>query len=165
MEPEDPPHVLFVGRLSEEKGVLELVEAAQGLPLVVVGDGPLRDRVPGTLGFVPPASCPATSTGRRWWSARRAVRATASLPARRWRTAGRSRDGRRRPVEAVLDGETGLLVAPGDVPALRAALERLLGDADLRACLGAAGRERARERYSRDVAATATLAAYEAALS
>ena len=26
-----------------------------GLPLVVVGDGPLRDRVPGALGFVPPA--------------------------------------------------------------------------------------------------------------
>src|SRR5581483_12106331 len=45
-EPDEPPHVLYVGRLSEEKGVLELVEAARGLPLVVVGDGPLRDRVP-----------------------------------------------------------------------------------------------------------------------
>src|SRR5262249_22670238 len=41
-EPEQPPHLLYAGRLSEEKGVLELVEAARGLPLVVAGDGPLR---------------------------------------------------------------------------------------------------------------------------
>ena len=52
--PEEPPHVLYVGRLSEEKGVLELVEAARGLPLRVVGDGPLRARVPEAVGFVPP---------------------------------------------------------------------------------------------------------------
>src|SRR6185312_10767567 len=36
-EPGDPPHALYVGRLSEEKGVRELAEAARGLPLVVVG--------------------------------------------------------------------------------------------------------------------------------
>src|SRR5205807_2059250 len=48
--PEHPPHVLFVGRLSPEKGVLELIEAARGLPLVVVGDGPLRERVPDAVG-------------------------------------------------------------------------------------------------------------------
>src|SRR6476659_2840091 len=58
VEPDEPPHILFVGRLSEEKGVLELAEAAHGLPLVVVGDGPLRDRVPHTVGFVPPAALP-----------------------------------------------------------------------------------------------------------
>ena len=46
--------MLYVGRLSAEKGVLELVEAARGLPLRVVGDGPLRERVPGAVGFVPP---------------------------------------------------------------------------------------------------------------
>jgi glycosyltransferase involved in cell wall biosynthesis len=54
-QPEDPPHVLYVGRLSQEKGVLELIEAADGIPLVIVGDGPLRERVPGARGFVPPA--------------------------------------------------------------------------------------------------------------
>jgi len=54
-EPADPPHVLFVGRLSEEKGILEFVEATEGLPRVIVGDGPLRSRVPDAIGFVPPA--------------------------------------------------------------------------------------------------------------
>ena len=53
-EPDDPPHVLYVGRLSEEKGVRELAEAARGLPLVVVGDGPLRSLLPQSVGFVPP---------------------------------------------------------------------------------------------------------------
>ena len=53
-EPEEPPHVLYVGRLSEEKGVQELAEAARGLPLVVVGDGPLRSLFPDAVGFVPP---------------------------------------------------------------------------------------------------------------
>src|SRR5215211_3563658 len=50
--PDEPAHVLFAGRLSREKGILELLDAARGLPLVVAGDGPLRDRVPGALGFV-----------------------------------------------------------------------------------------------------------------
>ena len=53
-EPDEPPHVLYAGRLSEEKGILEFVEATEGLPRVIVGDGPLRDRVPEALGFVPP---------------------------------------------------------------------------------------------------------------
>ena len=34
------------GRLSEEKGILDSSEATEGLPRVIVGDGPLRDRVP-----------------------------------------------------------------------------------------------------------------------
>ncbi|HSG13234.1 MAG TPA: glycosyltransferase, partial [Gaiellaceae bacterium] len=39
-EPDEPPHVLYVGRLSEEKGIEELLEATEGLPRVIVGDGP-----------------------------------------------------------------------------------------------------------------------------
>jgi glycosyltransferase involved in cell wall biosynthesis len=46
--------------------------------------------------------------------------------------------------EAVIDGETGLLVPPGDQPALTAAFARLLADAALRRRLGDAGRARAR---------------------
>ena len=49
--------------------------------------------------------------------------------------------------EAVVDGTTGLLVQPHDVPALAAALERLLGDGDLRRRLGDAGRTRVEEHF------------------
>ena len=49
--------------------------------------------------------------------------------------------------ELVRDGETGLLVAPGDVGALAAALGRLAGDAALRDRLGRAGREHVREHF------------------
>ena len=52
VEPEEPPHVLFVGRLSEEKGIEELLEATRGIPRVIVGDGPLRELVPDATGFV-----------------------------------------------------------------------------------------------------------------
>jgi glycosyltransferase involved in cell wall biosynthesis len=50
--------------------------------------------------------------------------------------------------ETVLDGETGLIVAPRDVPALAAALRRLAEDRTLRQRLGAAGRARFLERYT-----------------
>ena len=63
--------------------------------------------------------------------------------------------------DLVVDGETGLLVPPGDVAALREALERLLGDADLRRRLGAAARERIRELASWERVTDATIRAYE----
>ena len=50
--------------------------------------------------------------------------------------------------EVVVDGETGLLVAPDDPSALADALGRLLGDPGLRAKLGAAARRRVTERFS-----------------
>jgi phosphatidyl-myo-inositol dimannoside synthase len=45
--------------------------------------------------------------------------------------------------EAVVDGETGIVVDPHDVAGVRGALERLLGDAALRARFGSAARTRA----------------------
>lgn len=53
----------------------------------------------------------------------------------------------RGPREQVVDGETGLLVPPGEVAPLAAALRRLVADAELRAAMGAAGRARAIELY------------------
>ena len=48
--------------------------------------------------------------------------------------------------EQVLDGETGILVAEGDVAGMGAAIARLLADPGLAARMGAAGRARALER-------------------
>ena len=62
--------------------------------------------------------------------------------------------------EVVADGETGLLVPPGDPEALAAALERLLADPGLAQRLGEAGRARAAERFS----AARMAAAYREAL-
>jgi glycosyltransferase involved in cell wall biosynthesis len=165
-EPEDPPHVLYVGRLSEEKGVLELVDACRDLPLVVVGDGPLRSRLPAAVGFVPPDRLGA-------WFERAAV---VSVPSRRegYGVVAREAMAWGRPVvasaiggllDAIEDDVNGLLVPPRDVGALRTALERLHGDADLRARLGAAAREKARREFSWDAATDALLSAYAEAIA
>jgi phosphatidylinositol alpha-1,6-mannosyltransferase len=55
--------------------------------------------------------------------------------------------------EAVVDGETGVVVAPRDETAVRDALARLLGDDALRARLGTAARERAVRELAYDVLA------------
>ena len=165
-EESDPPEVLFAGRLSAEKGILELLEATQGLNLVVAGDGALRDRVPGALGMLP-----HSELERRYDRA-----AVVVCPSRRegFGVACAEAMAYGRPVVAsavgglldlVVDGETGLLVPPRDPAALRAALEKLLADPALRQRLGAAGRERIRERFTWEAAADATLAAYASALS
>jgi len=164
--PEEPPHVLYVGRLSPEKGVLELADACRGLALVVVGDGPLRARVPQAVGFVPPGELGP-------WYERAAV---VAAPSRRegYGVVAREAMAWGRPVvasavggllDAVEDGVTGLLVPPGDVAALRAALERLLGDAELRARLGAAAREKAQQELSFGVAAERLAAVYREAIA
>jgi glycosyltransferase involved in cell wall biosynthesis len=62
------------------------------------------------------------------------------------------------------DGETGLLVEPNDAGALAAAMLQALGDPELRARLGAAGRRRTIERYTWPVTAKATADQYFALL-
>lgn len=49
--------------------------------------------------------------------------------------------------EVVVDGETGLLVPPGDSQALAHAMRRVLTDADLRASMGRRARDRVRDHF------------------
>ena len=162
----DPPEILFAGRLSPEKGVRELVAAADGLPLVVAGDGPLRDEVPDALGFVPHdelerlfdraavVACPSLREGFGVVCAEAMAHARPVVAS----DVGGLRD-------LVVDGETGFLVPPGDVAALRNAIQRLLGDAQLRRRLGDAGRARIAERFTWRRFTDDTLRAYEDALA
>jgi len=53
--------------------------------------------------------------------------------------------------EVTRDGETGIVVPPGDAPALAGAVGRLLDDAGLRRRLGEAGRRRAETHYVESV--------------
>jgi glycosyltransferase involved in cell wall biosynthesis len=63
--------------------------------------------------------------------------------------------------EVVVDGETGLLVAPRDHQAMADALIRLLKDTDLRQRMGTAGLARARKRFSADRMVQDTLRVYK----
>jgi glycosyltransferase involved in cell wall biosynthesis len=162
----DSPEVLFVGRLAEEKGIRELAQATEGLNLVVAGDGPLRDLVPNSLGFVPHEEAQRL-IGRA---------AVVVLPSHReglpmvlLESMAHGRAIVATPVggipSLVEDGVTGLLVSRGDAQALREAITRLLENPELRRKLGAAARARVQDVASWDRVVDETLAAYEAALA
>ena len=171
-EPE-PGLIVHVGRLTQKKGAAVLIDAlarlrAQGVEarLAIVGEGPLRSFLAAQVqrlgldervtfhGALPHAQ--TLEMIRRAW-----LLAAPSLPAR---------DGDREglptvvveamalgvPVvasseagipEAVQHGVSGLLVAPGDVGKLTAALADLLDSAELRVRLGAAARTAAENRF------------------
>lgn len=161
-EPEEPPHVLYVGRLSPEKGIEDFLAATEGLPRVIVGAGPIR--VSESVGAVSPGEL-----GGYYERA-----AVVCVPSRRegYGMVAREAMAYGRPVvatavgglvDAIDDGIAGVLVRPRDVAALRAALERLLVDAELRKRLGRAGRERARASFRWDAIAARMLEIYEAA--
>jgi glycosyltransferase involved in cell wall biosynthesis len=165
-EPAEPPEILFAGRLSVEKGIRELLEAADGMRLVVAGDGPLREEVPGALGFVPHdrlaelyrrAAVVACPSHREGFGVVCAEAMAHGRPVVAGAVGGL--------LDLVVDGKTGLLVPPRDPGALRHALQSLLDDAALRRRLGKAGRERARSLLSWKRVTDATIAAYREALA
>jgi glycosyltransferase involved in cell wall biosynthesis len=140
--PSEPPHVLYVGRLSEEKGILEFVEATEGMPRVIVGDGPLRGQVRDAVGFVP----------REELGAFYERAAVVCVPSRRegYGFSAREAMAYGRPVVAsrvggLVDlGEGAVLVPPRDPERLGSAVRTLLDDPDARLSLGAAARSAAR---------------------
>ncbi len=165
------PVVLFVGRLVEKKGCRVLLEAwklvAWEIPearLVVVGDGPLRGELEGWARanlrrcvFVGAR----TQEEVRNWMGRAAVLASPSVRAMDGDTEGLptvvlEAMERGLPVvacdgtgaeEAVVAGETGLLMAQGDVDGLAEGLTGLLRDGERARRMGARGRRRVEERF------------------
>lgn len=152
----DEPFLLFVGAMGPHKGLDVLLEARELMrrpaPLVVLGtpraDAPDLDRP----GVVVHTDVPHDQVMAAWGAAAVGVVPSvwpepfgqvaveclaAGTPAVVSATGGLG--------EIVRDGVEGLLVPPADPHALASALDRVLGDPDLRARLAAAGPARARD--------------------
>jgi starch synthase len=177
------PYVLFVGRITEQKGIFPLLEAARALPdgveLVLCASSPDTPEVEARL-----RAAVADQPRIRWIDtmvpvdeliqlySHAAVFACPSiyepfglinLEAMACGTAiVASRVGGI--PEVVVDGETGDLVPPGDPGALAAALRGALADPDRAARMGAAGRRRVETHFSWDRIAEQTLAVYADAI-
>jgi len=180
----DRPLVLGVSRLVPRKGFDVLLDAVAGLDdvqVAIAGTGRDQPRLARRarrlgsrahlLGRVPPDELPALYGSadvfamlcRDRWAGLEAEgfgivfleAAACGVPS----VAGRSGGSH----EAVLDGETGRVVDPTDVAAVRGALGALLADDALRRRLGAAAQVRAARDFSYDVLAArlARLAAGE----
>jgi len=176
------PIVLFLGQLYEYKGVGPLLEAAEalrkrGLEFELVFIGPHTDYSRRLL----------ARWSRPWlhvlgrvddqlkWDALEAA-ALVCLPSSQesfgrvfleaWAVARPVVGGRIPSIsEIVTDGENGLLVEPGSVPELAAAVERLLTDGELATRLGERGRDEVATRFSWPGVAARVEDVYEALLS
>jgi glycosyltransferase involved in cell wall biosynthesis len=162
--PEADAPILYLGRLSEEKGLGDLLRAIRRIPhlrLQIAGDGPQRAELERLalglgltrvhfLGQVQKAKLNQLIAESRF----------TVLPSHAYETLGKSilesyAQGRaviasdlgsRR--EVVHEGKTGLLFPPGNVPQLAEAISFLAERPALAAEMGAAGREMVRERHS-----------------
>ena len=169
--PDEPPAILFVGRFVEKKGIATLLDAmallrAQGnsLRLTLVGDGPLNPLVAARvaeLGGIEQAGWLSNDVVK----ARMAGALALAVPS----VTAKAGDAEGLPnvileamasgipvvgsdsagiAEAVAHETTGLVVPPGDAPALAAALARLAANPALRLAMALAGRARAEAEFS-----------------
>lgn len=165
--PMDSIVAIYVGGLVETKGMSELATAAEGLlkkyprlKLVCIGDGPQRDRLAGLAnrvgradavlpaGDIPPEDVPRYLQASDFFvlpshseGLPQAVleAMNCGLPIVATRVGGVP--------EAVIDGQTGLLVDAKDVGQLGDAMERMIVDEAFRLATGLAGLARAREVF------------------
>jgi glycosyltransferase involved in cell wall biosynthesis len=152
------PFVLYTGRLVEAKGVDVLARAwprvSSDATLVVVGDGPLRAEIATLSGARLLGPLPREELPVAYRAAALAVLPSVPTPrfTEPWGLVCNEAMHQGRPVVAtsavgaaagglVRDGDTGLVIAPGDAGALARAINRLLGDDALRTRLGDAARE------------------------
>ena len=178
----DPPCVLFVGRLLEEKGIREFVEAAR---LTRAQGCPARFVACGAPDAGNPSAIDAASLQR--WTAEGLVEFPGHVDGIQQRLAEADvvvlpsyREGTPRvlieaaamgkPViasdvpgcrEVVAHGENGLLVPPRDAGALADAVRRVLADAPRRAAMGRAGRALAVARFDERQVVRQTQDVYE----
>ncbi|WP_379923346.1 glycosyltransferase family 4 protein [Erythrobacter sp. R86502] len=160
----DIRHLVAVGRLTHQKGFDLLLESFAAIAphhpnwrLTIWGDGPdrtkletlrnqlgLADRVlmPGVTnkpgGWITNADAFVLSSRFEGWGLVLGEAMAAGLPS----VSFACDFG---PAEMIRNEEDGLLVRAGDVPALAAALDRLMGDAALRKRLGARAQETSRQ--------------------
>ncbi|MFM8321612.1 MAG: glycosyltransferase family 4 protein [Chloroflexota bacterium] len=145
--------LLFVGDLSRDKGVDVLVRAYTGLtnapPLVLIGR--LRPDTPTDLpaNVLALGSWPHPAVMEAW--RRSSIGLAPSTCAETFGIVVIEAMAMGSPVIAsrigglgdiVMDGENGLLAPPGDVDALRAAIQRLIDQPDVRLAMGEAARRR-----------------------
>ncbi|HEY8518630.1 MAG TPA: glycosyltransferase family 4 protein [Gammaproteobacteria bacterium] len=172
----DAGYVLYLGRLSAEKGIETLLEAHEGIadrvPLRIAGTGPLeaplRARYPRAqfLGHLSGAAIDEAIRGA----------ALIAVPSRWYENCPISvleAMAHGKPVvasaiggipELVVHEETGLLFPPGDGRALADCLMRLMADASLRRRFGRAGRARVERRFSLEGHNAALLGTYKEVL-
>jgi starch synthase len=179
-----PPYVLFVGRITDQKGIFDLLEAAPRLPagvqVVLCAAAPdtpeieerLRRAVPQHPNavwidaMVPPEdlvqlyshaavfACPSVYEP---FGLINLEAMACETPVVASAVGGI--------VEVVEDGRTGDLVPPGRPEALAAALGRVLGDPARGRALGQAGRRRVEERFSWASVAERTAEVYAEAVA
>jgi glycosyltransferase involved in cell wall biosynthesis len=174
--PEGAPLLLCVARLAPQKGVDVAIRALVDLPdaaLLVLGEGPERPRLEALAGEIGVAGR-TVLPGRVGDVAALYGRADVVVHPARWEGFGLAMlEGMlaAKPVvaaraasapELVVDGETGLLVAPDDPAALAGAIREAL---DRRDALGAAGLARARAEFSVERMTERTIEVYERAAS
>jgi glycosyltransferase involved in cell wall biosynthesis len=176
--PAEAPLAVAVGRLIEQKDHGTLLRAFalvhSAVPqarLAILGSGPLEAetrRLVAELGWDDAVTLPGRTDIRDWLE-----RADVFVHTPRWEgfgivlleamLAGLPVVATRVSAvpEVVADGETGLLVEPGDHGTLAQHLESLLTDRERAAALGEAGRRRARTEFSVARMAERTQAVYE----